>query len=101
MLTSKQRAFLRSQANTLDSQFQIGKGEVDEQVVQSLDEFMTTHELVKITILKTADEPAGQIAAELSAAVGAEVVQVIGRRLVFYRYSPKLAKLGKSMSLPF
>ncbi len=101
MLTSKQRAFLRSLANTLDSQFQIGKGEVDEKVVQSLDEYMTTHELVKITILKTADEPADQIAAQLSQAVGAEVVQVIGRRLVFYRYSPKLAKLGKSMTLPF
>lgn len=100
MLTSKQRAHLRSLANTLDSQFQIGKGEIDDQVVRSLDEFMTTHELVKITILKTAEEPANQIAATLSQAVGAEVVQVIGRRLVFYRYSPKLAKIGKSMTLP-
>jgi RNA-binding protein len=98
MLTSKQRAFLRSLANSLDSQFQIGKGEVDEQVVRSLDEYMTTHELVKITILKSADEPASQIAVQLSQAVGAEV---IGRRLVFYRYSPKLAKQGKSMTVPF
>ena len=28
MISSKQRAWLRSQANPLDSQFQIGKGEV-------------------------------------------------------------------------
>lgn len=101
MLTSKQRAHLRTLANNLDSQFQIGKGDVDEQVVRSLDEYMTTHELVKIAIHKTAEENPAQIAATLSQAVGAEVVQVIGRRLVFYRFSQKLAKLGKSMNLPF
>ncbi len=101
MLNSKQRAHLRSLANNLDSQFQIGKGEIDEHVIRSLDEFMTTHELVKITILKSADEQPAEIGRELAAAVSADVVQVIGKKLVFYRYSPKLAKLGKSMSIPF
>lgn len=101
MLNSKQRAHLRSLANSLDSQFQIGKGEVDEQVVRSLDEYMTTHELVKITILKTSETEPASLANELAAAVGADVVQVIGRKLVFYRYSPKLAKQGKSLTIPF
>ncbi|MDD2533349.1 MAG: YhbY family RNA-binding protein [Eubacteriales bacterium] len=101
MLNSKQRAQLRSLANSLESQFQVGKGEIDEHVVTSLDEYMTTHELVKITILKTADETPNEIATRLAAAVSAEVVQVIGRKLVFYRYSPKLAKLGKSLTIRF
>ncbi|NCC75994.1 MAG: YhbY family RNA-binding protein [Clostridia bacterium] len=100
MLNSKQRAFLRSQANALDSLFQIGKGEVDEAVVRGLDELMSTHELVKITILKTAEAKPQDLARELAEAIGADVVQVIGRKLVFYRYSPKLAKQGKSINLP-
>ena len=100
MLNSKQRAFLRSQSNALDSLFQIGKGEVDEAVVRGLDELMSTHELVKITILKTAEATPQDLARELTEAIGADVVQVIGRKLVFYRYSPKLAKLGKSIILP-
>jgi RNA-binding protein len=101
MLSSKQRAYLRSQANALDSQFQIGKGDIDSKVVQSLDEFMTTHELVKITVLKTADTSSAELAAQLAKSVGAEVVQVIGRRVVLYRYSTKLAKAGKSIEIPF
>ena len=100
MLNSKQRAFLRSQSNALDSLFQIGKGDVDEAVIKGLDEMMTTHELVKITLLKTAESDPKDLANQLSTAIGAEVVQVIGRKLVFYRYSPKLAKLGKSIILP-
>ncbi|MDD2457052.1 MAG: YhbY family RNA-binding protein [Eubacteriales bacterium] len=100
MLNSKQRAFLRSQANSLDSLFQIGKGDVDEAVVRGLDEMMTTHELVKITLLKSAEAQPADLARQLSEAIGADVVQVIGRKLVFYRYSPKLAKLGKSIILP-
>ncbi len=100
MLNSKQRAFLRSQSNALDSLFQIGKGDVDAAVVRGLDELMSTHELVKITILKTAEATPQDLARELAEAVGADVVQVIGRKLVFYRYSPKLAKQGKSIILP-
>ena len=101
MLSSKQRAYLRSQANALDSQFQVGKGDIDAQVTQSLDEFMTTHELVKVTVLKTADATPAELAAQLAKSVGAEVVQVIGRRVVLYRYSTKLAKAGKSIEIPF
>jgi len=100
MLNSKQRAYLRSLANSLDSLFQIGKGEIDAALVNGLDELMTTHELVKITLHKTVEAEPKDLARQLSEAIGAEVVQVIGRKLVFYRYSPKLAKLGKSLILP-
>lgn len=101
MLNSKQRAHLRGLANLLDSQFQVGKGEIDDKVIQSLEEFMTTHELVKITLLKTSEDQPAAAAHQLAEAVGADVVQVIGRKVVLYRYSPKLAKQGKSMTLPF
>lgn len=100
MLTSKQRAWLRSQANTLPGQFQIGKQELSEQIVQGLDEMLTTHELLKVTVLRTAETSTAELAHELANQTGAQVVQVIGRKFVLYRYSEKLAKQGKAIQLP-
>jgi RNA-binding protein len=101
MLNSKQRAWLRSQANPMDCQFHIGKGEINETLLRGLDEIMTTHELLKVNVLKAAEETPAEIAAATAEAIGAEVVQVIGRRFVLYRFSPKLAKAGKSLALPY
>lgn len=100
MLNSKQRAWLRAKGNALESQFQIGKGEVTEALCQSLDEMLSTHELVKITVLKTAGDDVADLAHALAASVGADLVQVIGRRIVLYRLSEKLERLGKSLPLP-
>lgn len=100
MINSKQRAWLRSQANPLNCGFQIGKGEVTVQVVQGLDEILSTHELLKVNILKSFDGAPVALAAELAEAVGAEVVQVIGRRIVLYRHSEKMAKSGKDLQFP-
>lgn len=100
MITSKQRAWLRSQANTIDSQFHIGKGEVSATLVNGLDEILSTHELLKISVLKSVETPLPRLADELAAATGAEVVQVIGRRIVLYRHSDKLARLGRDLQFP-
>lgn len=100
MINSKQRAWLRSQANQLTCGFQVGKGEITTQVIQGLDEILTTHELIKISVMKSVDVELAALAAELAAAVGADIVQVIGRRFVFYRHSDKLAKVGKDIQFP-
>lgn len=100
MISSKQRSWLRAMANSLDCRFHIGKGEIDEDIIRALDEILTTHELIKICVLKTAEQPIKEIAEILSERVSADVVQVIGRRIVLYRHSPKLAKAGKNLMLP-
>ncbi len=101
MINSKQRAWLRAQANDMPCQFHIGKGEIDNEIINGLDEILSTHELLKINVLKTASLPSKEIAEELAAAVNADIVQVIGRRIVLYRFSEKLAKKGKSLALPY
>ena len=101
MLTSKQRAWLRAQANQMPSQFQIGKNELSHNLSAGLDEMLTTHELLKVTLLKTVDEPAADVAQQLAEETGAQIVQVIGRRFILYRYSEKMAKKGKSLQLPW
>ena len=100
MLNSKQRAYLRSLANPLECQFHVGKTDVGDALVQSLEDLLSNRELVKASVLKSAASPVGEIATQLADAVGAEVVQVIGRKFVLYRRSEKLAKEGRSLVLP-
>lgn len=87
MLTGKQRAALRAMANTLQPVFQIGKGNINENFVEQIDGVLETRELIKISILETADVTARDASDMLCEALGAEPVQCIGRKLVLYRAS--------------
>ena len=87
MLTGKQRAALRAMANTLQPVFQIGKGNINENFVEQIDGVLETRELIKISILETADVSAREASDMLCEALGAEPVQCIGRKLVLYRAS--------------
>ncbi len=91
MLNSKQRAFLRAKANTLDTIFQIGRAGVTEGVIAQTASALDTHELIKLRVLENSLMSAGEAAAELAEGTGAEVVQTIGTRFVLYRPNPKLA----------
>ena len=87
MLTGKQRAALRAMANTLQPVFQIGKGNINENFVEQIDGVLETRELIKISILETADVTTREASDMLCEALGAEPVQCIGRKLVLYRAS--------------
>lgn len=89
MLTSKQRARLKSIAASTETILQIGKGGVGEQLVKQVDDALTARELVKLRALETAPEEPGELAQALAEATGSQVVQVIGRRLVLYRKNRK------------
>jgi RNA-binding protein len=89
MITSKQRAYLRGQANTLSLLTQIGKGGVTPAVIRQVDEMLLAHELVKLSVLETAGITAREACDALSEALQAEPVQVIGNRLVLYRRHPE------------
>ena len=90
MLTSKERADLRSQANTLDTTLMVGKGGVTEAVIAEADNQLTTRELVKGKVLEGAMMTPREVCDELCEATGAEGVAVIGTKFVIYRFSEKL-----------
>lgn len=90
MLTSKERADLRSQANTLDTTLMVGKGGVTEAVIAEADNQLTTRELVKGKVLEGAMMTPREVCDELCEALGAEGVAVIGTKFVIYRFSEKL-----------
>jgi RNA-binding protein len=91
-LTSKQRAELRGEAHHLSPLVHIGQQGLTDSVKQSLDDALRTTELVKIQIGKNAETDAKSAAGRLAEAVGAEVVQVIGKTVTLYRENPDLVR---------
>lgn len=89
MLTSKQRAYLRGLANTMDPILHAGKGGISDAMNKQADDALTARELIKGRVLETAPGSTREVAEEIAAAVGAEVVGVIGRTFVLYRRNPK------------
>lgn len=92
MLTSKQRAELRSQANELDASLIVGKGGLSDQLMAEADKLLEAKELVKGRVLETAMLTARECCDAICAATGADGVQVVGSKFVFYRRSAKLEK---------
>lgn len=89
MLNSKQRAALRGAANGLDPVFQIGKGEIDETLVQGVADCLAARELIKVKVLENSEYSAKEAAAILAEALSADCVQVIGRKFVLFKQKPK------------
>ncbi|NCU26523.1 YhbY family RNA-binding protein [Candidatus Nomurabacteria bacterium] len=99
MLNSKQRAFLRSMSNGLDTVFQIGKNGISDNTIAQFNDYLTAKELVKVNVLKSEDQTPAMTAQIIAEKTGADVVSVTGRRFVLYRKSSKLEKEGKSLLL--
>lgn len=85
MLTSKQKSYLRSLAQNEPALFQIGKEGLSDNLIQTVDDALRTHELVKIKLLKTVSDDVDEIIFDLAMNTKSEVVQKIGRVFVLYR----------------
>ena len=90
MLTSKERAELRSQATTIDTTLMVGKGGVTEAVIAEAENQLDARELVKGKVLEGAMMTPREVCDEICEATGAEGVGVIGTKFVIYRFSEKL-----------
>lgn len=86
-MTSKQRAYLRSMANTLDTILYVGKDGVTSGTVKEAFDALEARELIKCCVQQGAPVTAREALDELCAQVGAEPVQCIGRRFVLYKPS--------------
>ena len=89
MLTSKERADLRAQANAIDTTLIVGKDGVTENVVAEADRLLTARELVKGKVLETALMSAREVSDEICEATGADGVSCVGSKFVIYRFSEK------------
>ena len=89
MLTSNERAVLRSQANSLDTTLMVGKGGVTEAVIAEAETQLTARELVKGKVLEGAMMTPREVSDAICEATGADGVAVIGTKFVIYRFSEK------------
>lgn len=89
MLNGKQRAALRAAANGLDAWFQIGKGGISDNMVADVSAALDAHELVKLTVLRTAGEEPKVLLRELAEKLDAEEVASVGGKIVLYRRSDR------------
>ncbi|AVX19969.1 MULTISPECIES: ribosome assembly RNA-binding protein YhbY [Carboxydocella] len=89
VLTGKQKRYLRGLGSLEPVTVQIGKGGVTPTVIQQLDETLEARELVKVRVLKNCLEEKEDIARRLAEGTGAELVQMIGHNLLFYRPAQK------------
>ncbi len=89
MLTSKQRAQFRAQANALETTLMVGKDGVTENVAAEADKLLTARELVKGKVLESALMSAREVSDALCQATGAEGISCVGSKFVIYRYSEK------------
>ena len=96
MLTSKQRAEFRAQANSLETTLMVGKDGVTEAVVAEADRLLTARELVKGKVLETALMSAREASDAICAATGAEGVSTAGATFVIYRKSAKLEEARRA-----
>lgn len=92
-MTSKQRAYLKSLASSLDPIFQVGKSSLTPQVTEAIGEAFNTRELIKVAVLKNCLDDPREIAEMIAERTHSQVVQVIGKKIVLYkpdRDNPKI-----------
>ena len=95
-MTSKQRAYLKGLAMTMEPILQIGKSSVTPELVIAVDEALEARELIKLHMLKNCFEDCNAVAQTLAERTRSQVVQVIGKKIVLYRES----KTKKKIELP-
>ena len=84
-MTTKQRAYLKSLAMTMDPIFQIGKNSMTPELTKARDEALAARELIKVSVLKNCMDNPHMLADMVAERTHSQVVQVIGKKIVLYR----------------
>lgn len=84
-MTSKQRAYLKGLASTLNPIFQVGKSSVTPEITQAIGEAFNNNELIKIAVLKNCMDDPRAIAEVIAERTHSQVVHVIGKKIVLYK----------------
>lgn len=84
-MTTKQRAYLKSLAMTMDPIFQVGKNSMTPEFTTAITEALEARELIKISVLKNCADDPKELAQLLAERTRSQVVQVIGKKIVLYK----------------
>lgn len=84
-MTTKQRAYLKSLAMTMEPIFQIGKNSMTPELTKAVEEALDARELIKVSVLQNCGDDPKELAVMLSERTRSQVVQVIGKKIVLYK----------------
>ncbi len=91
-MTGKDRAALRAEAHHLKALVHVGHAGLTPTLLQTLDDVLRTHELVKAQVAQAGELSARDAANQVAIEMQAEVIQVIGRTFTVYRENPELKR---------
>lgn len=95
MITPKERAELRSLAQKIDAIIQVGKDGVTPEVVNTVEQALFARELIKLSVLESSPVDTKEVAETLAGRARADIVQVIGRKIVLYKKNTTKKKKAK------
>ncbi|MCI8722549.1 MAG: ribosome assembly RNA-binding protein YhbY [Ruminococcus sp.] len=84
-MTTKQRAYLKSLAMTMEPIFQIGKSSMTPGLTEAIAEALEARELIKISVLQNCADDPRELAELVAERTRSQVVQVIGKKIVLYK----------------
>lgn len=84
-MTSKQRAYLKSLAMTMEPIFQIGKSSLTPENTKAIQEALDAREPIKVSVLQNCMDDPREIAQMVAERTRSQVVQVIGKKIVLYK----------------
>ncbi len=87
MITTKQRAYLKSVAQNLKPVLNIGKENLNENTIKEVENYLSKHELMKIKILQNSTESAKEVMDFICLRLEADPVLVVGKILIIYKFS--------------
>ena len=93
-LNAKQRQFLKAEAHALNPVVMLGNDGLSENVIKEIASSIEHHELIKIKL--NAGDGRKEQAAQAAAAVGAELINVVGRIAILFKQN----KEGSRFILP-
>ena len=86
-LTTKQNAFLRSEAHHLNPVVMIGGAGLNEAIINKVDRELDAHELIKVKFLEYKEEKR-ELSSQMAEQTNAVLVTIIGNIAVLYRQQP-------------
>lgn len=92
-MTSKQRAYLRGLANSVQPIFQIGKSGLSDNLIKQLDDALEARELIKVSVLDTAPDDIKSLGENIATTTNSICVQIVGSKITLYRTKKKDAKI--------
>jgi len=87
MVTSKERAKLKSLVSLESATCIIGKEGLSENCLESVKKALKAREILKISVLPTCDEDAKTLANLIVENLECEIIGVIGKKIIIYKFN--------------